>query len=439
MSTNIALGKLAKSSSNVAPFSASRAVDGNLGPELRWLCSSVPCWMSVDLGKEIYINRWVLRHMGAAGWRTPQYVMTNFKLQGSLDNYSWFDIDIVTGNTSNNNDRTFTAANVRYVRVYVNSGLNINPKVASIVELQIFDAPPTSQYLSGLTLNNGTLTPAFAANTYNYISSVANSVSSITITPTAQDARATIKVNGTVVASGTASQPINLAVGSNTIEVEVTSLIGGLVQKYTVAVTRAASSLLSNLVPSVGTLNPAFNSNGTSYTVNVENNVDKIRFTPTAQDANATITVNGVAVASGNASQDISLNVGDNNIPVVVAAKDNSSTTTYNVKVVRDTGVYLSDLKVVYGSINIGIAPEFNSEMLVYSSDVPATYTAVKVVPTTTYANTIITVDGVQIQSGQPSASIALTKGVPRLVEIVIKTSDNSKSSTYKLTITRAN
>ena len=62
---------------------------------------------------------------------------------------------------------------------------------------------------------------------------------------------------------------------------------------YTVTVTRAANSNadLSNLTLSDGTLNPAFDSNTTSYTASVPNATSSMTVTPTAADANATIQV----------------------------------------------------------------------------------------------------------------------------------------------------
>src|SRR5205085_6844907 len=59
--------------------------------------------------------------------------------------------------------------------------------------------------LSNLTLSTGTLSPVFAAGTTSYTATVANSVSSLTVTPTAADTNAKITVSGNVVASGTAS------------------------------------------------------------------------------------------------------------------------------------------------------------------------------------------------------------------------------------------
>ena len=80
---------------------------------------------------------------------------------------------------------------------------------------------------------------AFDSATTSYTVDVAHDVSSVTVTPTANDAAATITVNGATVASGSESAPITLETGENPIEVVVTAE-DGTTRTYTVTVTRAA-------------------------------------------------------------------------------------------------------------------------------------------------------------------------------------------------------
>ena len=96
--------------------------------------------------------------------------------------------------------------------------------------------------LSGLALSSGTLSPAFDAATASYSTSVANATTSLTVTPTVNQANATVKVNTTAVTSGSASGAITLATGSNTITVLVTAQ-DGTTKTYTISVTRAAASV----------------------------------------------------------------------------------------------------------------------------------------------------------------------------------------------------
>ncbi|MFF2752473.1 DUF4073 domain-containing protein [Psychrobacillus sp. NPDC058041] len=91
---------------------------------------------------------------------------------------------------------------------------------------------------------------------------------------------------------------------------------------------------LSNLELSAGSLSPTFAMDTEIYTVNVENSLSSIKVTPTVADNKATVTVNGLLVESGKASRDINLNVGENNITIVVTAED-GSTKTYGITVMR--------------------------------------------------------------------------------------------------------
>ncbi len=95
--------------------------------------------------------------------------------------------------------------------------------------------------MSKLAVSSGALAPSFATATLIYTDSVANSVASITATPTLHDPAASVLVNGMPVASGSASPAIPLDVGSNLINVVVTTQDGATTNVYTITVTRAAA------------------------------------------------------------------------------------------------------------------------------------------------------------------------------------------------------
>ena len=116
-----------------------------------------------------------------------------------------------------------------------------------------FFTPPASSdaTLSALTLSSGSLSPGFASGTLAYTASVANSVSSLIVTPTTNDANATATVNGASPAT-----PVTLALGSNTVTVQVTAQDGVTTQSYTVAVTRAASLTVALTGPSSAVTGP---------------------------------------------------------------------------------------------------------------------------------------------------------------------------------------
>jgi alpha-tubulin suppressor-like RCC1 family protein len=92
--------------------------------------------------------------------------------------------------------------------------------------------------LAGLTLSKGTLDPAFAGNIASYNSTVPFEAATITVTPVVATPGATVRVNGARVDSGSASGPIALATGNNTITAVATSPDGATTKSYTVTVIR---------------------------------------------------------------------------------------------------------------------------------------------------------------------------------------------------------
>ena len=186
--------------------------------------------------------------------------------------------------------------------------------------------------LSALSISQGTLTPAFDKNTTSYTAEVEASVESITVTPVCEDAKASVKVNGKVTASGQASESIELKEGENQIPVVVTAE-NGTEKTYTITVTRAkalsTNAELEQLTISAGTLSPAFSADTKNYTAVVENAADSLAVNAKAADG-ATVTVNGKA-----SSEEVALKVGYNTIKIQVTAEDGKTTDTYSIKVTR--------------------------------------------------------------------------------------------------------
>ena len=120
------------------------------------------------------------------------------------------------------------------------------------------EAASSDATLSGLTLSGGAvLAPVFAPTTLTYTADVANDVATLTVTPTATDAGATIAVNGTAVNSGAASTAITLTAGVATdIAVQVTAE-DGTTQTYNLAVTRAAATTPTAAIASPSSLTEA--------------------------------------------------------------------------------------------------------------------------------------------------------------------------------------
>ena len=108
---------------------------------------------------------------------------------------------------------------------------------------QIASAPYASyripdNTLTTLTMNSGSLSPAFSSDQLDYTASVPYATTSVTVNPTVTVASSTVTVNGVTVSSGTASAAIPLSVGTNNISIAVTAQDGVTTANYTIAVTR---------------------------------------------------------------------------------------------------------------------------------------------------------------------------------------------------------
>jgi len=108
--------------------------------------------------------------------------------------------------------------------------------------------------LSGLTLSEGTLSPAFAADTVNYRASIRRSANSVDVTATAASGGASLEVNGISAISGVAGT-VPLHAGRNTIDVVVTSYDGTKTKRYTIDITRPSDDSSSSDQPTSQIIN----------------------------------------------------------------------------------------------------------------------------------------------------------------------------------------
>lgn len=155
---------------------------------------------------------------------------------------------ITSSITMSSNSGTFstaTLANSGSTNVVITSIRNASNCTSNISagNTSSFTVYSNNANLSAISLSNGMLSPSFNSSTISYATSVANSISSITVTPTKSDANASmhVRVNGGTyasVTSGSASSALSLNVGSNTIDVKVTAQDGTTIQTYTIIVTR---------------------------------------------------------------------------------------------------------------------------------------------------------------------------------------------------------
>lgn len=212
--------------------------------------------------------------------------------------------------------------------------------------------------------STGALTPTFSPNITEYTINVPMSVTSITITGTPNDSKATVTGNRTNEV---------LSEGNNIFEFIVVAENGVATKNYTVNVKRNPSSdaTLSNLSCDKGELYPEFSPNVTEYIINVNEDVNSITVVGTANHDSATVI--------GNAHE-LTINKGLTDIKIIVIAEDKITTKEYKITVNCTDSAY-SDATLKEITLSSGtLTPEFNSETLKYTvNDIPSNINSISI------------------------------------------------------------
>nr|WP_294942131.1 cadherin-like beta sandwich domain-containing protein [uncultured Mucilaginibacter sp.] len=282
------------------------------------------------------------------------------------------------------------------------------------------------------------LSPAFSPEVTDYRLTVYQASTSYYITPADFTATIKIKLNGAAMSyNGYSSlNYFYFNIGENTINITVTAQDTTVKRVYTIVVKREPDKAeLYSIYTSVGALSPYFNATTGNYQVNVAGTTSSIKIKPYPSDhyPNATAKVNGVSVALGAYSAAIPLNLGNNQILVVVTSADLSKTFTDTLNVTRQSNdTNLAGLSISPGHLSPAFVPgTFNYEAFLTNATISVNITA-----TRANANQKITVHGVVLPAGTSTFNEPLTLGT-NVVEIVVASQDGSKSNTYVLFITR--
>ncbi len=171
--------------------------------------------------------------------------------------------------------------------------------------------------LTSLTVSQGTLTPEFKSDVYEYEVTIADTINVITIS--AKEAEGATK-------TGTGTKR-NLEIGENTFVIEVTAEDGKTQKSYTVVVNRGTlsepSAYLEDIViNNIGcTLSPKFDSKNNKYTLEVPSGIENLDIEYKLEDKAATATIEGHK----------NLTVGENLITITVTSSDGEETQVYEI------------------------------------------------------------------------------------------------------------
>lgn len=222
------------------------------------------------------------------------------------------------------------------------------------------DDASSNAYLSDLTVDPSTgsakWNKSFSRSTSSYTITIPEDATYVRVTPELSDSHASVEVDGEEVDDGEESSRISISANSTkSVRVVVTAEDGDTTRTYTLRISRGESSddddssdaddsaAISTLIlknASTGdaiTLSPAFSKDHTSYTVTVGSNVTAVKVKAVPVDSKATMTVNGVSLASNTDSGTMQLIVGTSAINVVVTGTDGTKQ-TYSIRVTRESG-----------------------------------------------------------------------------------------------------
>ena len=260
--------------------------------------------------------------------------------------------------------------------------------------------------LSNLTVTNGSFLPSFSSTVFEYEVTVPVDVTEFNVTATKLEPNSKVT-------SGEGHY--NISTSEKQIEVTVVSEDETKSNTYILNIKRTKSSIntLSDITVSEGTLTPEFNSNITSYTVNVDGNISSIDVSATLTDSRATI-ISGTGIHS--------LNVGDNNI-VIRVESESGSILDYNINVIR-AKKNINDLSMI--KVDGKEIENFSSDTLEYDlGDVNYSKTKINVEAVLKDVDSSVKGDG----------EISLKTGDNEIVLTV--TAQNGEEKTYKLHVNR--
>lgn len=142
-SGNLALGATASASGQCAGNeSANQSKDGSTGTKWCAALSGGVAWLQMDiLQNNVYsVRRFVVKHAGAGG-ESSSYNTRDFKIQGSSDASTWYDLVTVTNNTSNQTTHNISAVGFRYFRLWItNPQMAPNFVAARVYEFEIYES-----------------------------------------------------------------------------------------------------------------------------------------------------------------------------------------------------------------------------------------------------------------------------------------------------------
>ncbi len=194
----------------------------------------------------------------------------------------------------------------------------------------------------------------------------------------------------------------------------------------------------------LGTLQPDFSSNVTSYTATIPTAVDSVMVTATPKNSTTTIIINGKTIPPGQGQAVAFEHPGLTKTVEVVASSQNGLESTYRVTVTRlSNDNNISALQVTANNLVQPLSPTVKADTTAYTSNVPNTVGQVTVVATKSDQNATMLIrsgtTSVSIGPGVNPGQLVVPLGEPGTsspVSIEV-TAPNSSKKIYQVTVNR--
>ncbi|MFC4598449.1 cadherin-like beta sandwich domain-containing protein [Cohnella hongkongensis] len=300
------------------------------------------------------------------------------------------------------------------------------------------DAGSGAALLNGLTLKTSSgaeiQAPTFTGAEETYYAYVNDEVDEIVLTPSALMPGSGIAVNGQIVQSGQASQPIALLSGENPIPVAVVSPDQSETRTYQVVIWREASGNadLQQLATAGAELRPAFDPSVTEYRLLVPAGASELTLQPVAQHSSAAVRVNGKDITDGP----ITLPFGGESLSVAVEvlAQDESSR-LYTLNAVRQKAAPVAPPLLDSLEASAGLDGDFSPYRLNYGTAKKVSGGSVTVTAVSGDPQAMVTVMGESLEGGG-DFSPRLTIGL-NTIKVQVESADRTASQTYSIDVTR--
>ncbi|MBK9946135.1 MAG: cadherin-like beta sandwich domain-containing protein [Nitrospira sp.] len=203
--------------------------------------------------------------------------------------------------------------------------------------------------------------------------------------------------------------------------------------------------LASLTITPLGSIQPAFSSNTTSYSATVATAVTSVTVTASPKSSTTTIIINGTITPAGQ-GYPVSLGQPGSRTPIeVVASSQNGLESRYTITVIRRLSGdnRLSDLKVTTSTVLQPLSPGFDGNVLNYTVNVATTVEQITITATKSDLSATMLMrsvaNSVSIGPGINPGQLPVTLGNPGTttsVSITV-TAPSGAAETYSVTINR--